>query len=52
MPLGKIQMNLEIQGIYCFPEEWKVTDDANPTYFHYQLKFGGFHFQEAKIYPR
>lgn len=41
-------MTLRVEGVYCFPEEWKVTDDANSTFYQYQIKFSGLNLNEGK----
>ena len=28
-----IRMNFVINGVFSFPEEWKVADEANPNLF-------------------
>jgi len=51
-PQVDIQVNCQIHGVFGFPEEWKTTDDANPSLFNYTLRFSSFNFEKAKIYPR
>ncbi len=38
--------------MYSFPEEWKKTDEDNPTIFTYQVKMLGLEVLEGKILPR
>lgn len=35
LPLRKtnIKMNMTINGVFSFPEEWKLTDESNPNLF-------------------
>ena len=51
-PLDHITLQLQVNGIYCFPEEWKIADEANPTLFTYSTRFSGIDISEGKLYPR
>ncbi len=50
--IEKIGVTLEIHGVYSFPEEWKKTDEVNPTIFKYQVYLLGLEVLEGKILPR
>ena len=39
-PVDKCQINLELVGVFAFPEEWKEIDASN-GFFTYQAKFMG-----------
>ena len=45
-------MTLNFNGIYCFPDEWRVSDEANPGIFTYQLKYGSKSIEGGRICPR
>lgn len=51
-PIEKVKFEVQVSGVYAFPEEWKTTDDANPSTFTYQVKMTGVEILEGKIYPR
>ena len=51
-PLTNLKLDLELSGVFAFPEEWKQLDDANPGVFAYQLRYGNFEFSSGKIFPR
>lgn len=46
------QLNFKVQGIYGTPDEWKTTDDANPSLFNYTVRFFKLELDKGKIYPR
>lgn len=51
-PIEKVTVELGVQGVFAFPEEWKTADDANPTLFTYKVKFLGQEVKDGKIMPR
>ena len=51
-PIDQLNLKLAVSGIYCFPEEWKSTDEANPTLYTYQVKMNGLDISDGKIFPR
>lgn len=50
-PVDSVTMDLFVDGVYSFPEEWKTTDEANP-FFTYQVKFMGLEVSDGKVFPR
>lgn len=52
LPIGRLELETEIEGIFCFPDEWKTTDEANPGLFTYTAKFCTSDFTGGKIQPR
>lgn len=40
-PIESCNLNLEVVGVFAFPEEWKTTDDNNPNLFSYKVSFEG-----------
>ena len=51
-PISRILYKFQINGVYAFPDEWKIADDANPTYFTYQAKLAQAEVLLGKIQPR
>jgi tetratricopeptide (TPR) repeat protein len=51
-PIERCAVNLEVQGIFALPDEWKVADDANPNLFSYKIHFEGLDVAEGKIVAR
>ena len=47
-PLGKISLNLTLNGVFSLPEEWKVLEEANPNFFGYTLRFQNHEFKLGK----
>ncbi|CAD8056778.1 unnamed protein product [Paramecium primaurelia] len=47
-----IKMNFVINGVFSFPEEWRVTDEANPNLFQYSVAFLDQRLSGGKIIPR
>lgn len=41
-PIDKIQASLQVHGIYSTPDEWKITDEANPGLFTYAARMSKF----------
>ena len=46
-PLDQCNVTLDVGGIFAFPEEWKVADDANPSLFSYKINFEGIEVTEG-----
>ena len=38
-PVDQCSIKIDIGGVFAPPPEWKVADDANPTYFTYKVNF-------------
>lgn len=38
-PKAAVNLNLKVDGVFGFPDEWKTTDEANPGMFTYTIKF-------------
>jgi hypothetical protein len=34
-PIERVNVTLDVHGVFAFPEEWKTTDEANPNLFTY-----------------
>jgi hypothetical protein len=34
-----IKMNIGVNGVFSFPDEWRTTDEANPNLFQYSIAF-------------
>lgn len=51
-PIGKVNFKLQIEGVFAFPEEWKVADDANPTIFTYEARLSNANLTQGKIQAR
>ena len=34
-----IKMNIAVNGVFSFPDEWRTTDEANPNLFQYSIAF-------------
>lgn len=51
-PNSTSTVELKIAGIFATPDDWKVTDDANPGLFTYSVRFFQFEFEKGKIHPR
>lgn len=51
-PVEQVNLSIKVHGVYAFPEEWKTTDDLNPSLFTYQLKFLGCDIVEGKVRAR
>lgn len=51
-PIDKCTINLEVQGVFGLPEDWKTTDDLNPNLFSYKTNFQGITVTEGKIVAR
>ena len=47
-----MRLDLNIQGVFAFPEEWKTLDDANPGLFGYTVNFLGSELPGGKIVAR
>ena len=41
-----------MEGVFGLPEEWKITDEANPGLFTYDLRFLSFESRNPKIHPK
>ena len=50
--MSSIKIDINISGIYAFPEEWKTLDDANPGLFGYGIRFYESDLWGARIIPR
>lgn len=37
-PIQKLNLKFTIEGIFSLPDEWKTTEDANPSLFGYSFK--------------
>lgn len=51
-PVEQLSFSVHVHGVYSFPEEWKTTDEANPSLFTYTTKFLGCDISEGKVRPR
>ena len=40
-PIDRCTVNLDVQGIFALPDEWKAADDTNPNLFSYKVHFEG-----------
>ena len=34
-----IKVNISLNGVFSFPDEWRTTDEANPNLFQYSIAF-------------
>ncbi len=34
-PIKNLEFKIKLEGIFKFPEEWKKTNDDNPSLFNY-----------------
>lgn len=50
-PVDEVNMDLFVDGVFSFPEEWKTTDEAF-SYFTYKINFLGLELVDGKIQPR
>ena len=46
-PVESLAVNIEIGGVFVFPEEWKKDDELNPGLFSYKLEFQGAELNEG-----
>lgn len=51
-PISKVSFKLQAEGVFAFPEEWKVADDANPTFFTYEARIANVALSQGKIQAR
>lgn len=47
-----IKMNIAVNGVFSFPDEWRTTDEANPNLFQYSIAFLDQRVQNGKIIQR
>jgi hypothetical protein len=53
-PIGSCRINLEVQGVFAIPEEWKIPEGTNPadsllSMFAYKTSFEGAEVQEGIV---
>lgn len=51
-PKSSSKINLAVDGLFAYPEEWKTTDEGNPGMFTYKVKMGSLEISGGKINPR
>lgn len=51
-PKSSLTINLKVDGIFAYPDEWRVTDEANPGMFIYIIRMSNMEITNGKIYPR
>ncbi|KAM3132785.1 hypothetical protein pb186bvf_015090 [Paramecium bursaria] len=47
-----MKINIQVQGVFGFPDEWKQTDEDNKQLFQYQVAFLDSKLSGGKIIPR
>ncbi|EGR33947.1 tetratricopeptide repeat protein [Ichthyophthirius multifiliis] len=51
-PILELDLKLKVHGVYNFPEEWKQTDELNPTLFSYSAKIFQLEAHDGKLHSR
>lgn len=52
-PPQKVNLGIEVTGVFGFPEEWKNIDEQYPQCnFTYQINFAGVQVLDGKVIPR
>lgn len=47
-----LKLNISVSGVYAIPDEWRLTDEANPNIFTYSVAFLDSKLLNGKIIPR
>lgn len=45
-------LSFSVDGIFATPDDWKTTDEANPSLFTYTVRCFAFELEKGKIFPR
>lgn len=51
-PRTQNKLTLSVDGVYAFPDEWRVADEASPNLFTYVARIGSLEILGGKISPR
>lgn len=46
--LDKVELKVDLKGVYSLPQEWKTADEANPSTFEYQLRLQSLILDKGK----
>ena len=48
-PIGSCKITFDVQGIFAFPDDWKVPDGQNPaeSMFQYKVSYHGVEVLEG-----
>ena len=47
-----MRLDVNVGGVFAFPEEWKIIDEANPGLFVYSVRFGDSELTGGKAIAR
>ena len=48
-PLEKVDLSLNVKGIFAFPEEMMTMDENNPNFFSYTISSLGISLSGGKV---
>lgn len=37
--LERLELQMDLKGVFCLPSEWKTSDESNPSQFDYSISF-------------
>lgn len=40
-PIGEVQIQCEVKGLYAIPDDWKIAEGVNPAELTFKVSFQG-----------